>query len=60
MIKTHLSLILTYFMQGMSDAVVENLNGKIQTVKSNVREHRSFDGFRISILFSCSGLEVTP
>jgi transposase len=51
MIKTHLPNILTYFMHGISNAVVEDLNEKIQTVKSNVREHRSFDGIRSSIQF---------
>lgn len=60
MIKTHLPNILTYFKYGISNAVAEGLNSKIQTVKSNARGYRSFDGFRNSILFYCGGLEMAP
>ena len=60
MIKTHLPNILTYFKHGISNAVAEGLNSKIQTVKSNARGYRSFDGFRNSILFYCGGLEMAP
>ena len=60
MIKTHMPNILTYFKHGISNAVAEGLNSKIQTVKSNARGYRSFDGFRNSILFYCGGLEMAP
>jgi transposase len=60
MIKSHLPNILTYFKHGISNAVAEGLNSKIQTVKSNARGYRSFDGFRNSILFYCGGLEMAP
>lgn len=58
MIKTHLTNILTYFKHGISNAVAEGLNSKIQTVKSNARGYRSFAGFRNSILFYCGGLDM--
>jgi len=60
MIKTHLANILTYFKHRISNAVAEGLNSKIQTVKSNARGFRSFEGFRNSILFYCGGLEMAP
>lgn len=60
MIKTHLPNILTYFKHGITNAVAEGLNSKIQTVKSNARGYRSFDGFRNSILFYCGGLQMAP
>jgi len=60
MIKTHLPNILTYFKHGISNAVAEGLNSKIQTVKSNARGYRSFNGFRNSILFYCGRLEMAP
>lgn len=60
MIKTHLPNILTYFKHRISNAVAEGLNSKIQTVKSNARGYRSFEGFRNSILFYCGGLNMTP
>ena len=60
MIKSHLDNILTYFKHRISNAVAEGLNSKIQTVKSNARGYRSFEGFRNSILFYCGGLEMAP
>ncbi len=60
MIKDHLPNILTWFEHGISNAVAEGLNSKIQTVKSNARGYRSFEGFRNSILFYCGGLNMTP
>jgi len=40
--------------------VVEGLNSKIQTVKSNARGYRSFESYRIAILFHCGKLELLP
>lgn len=60
MIKSHLNNILTYFSHRITNAVSEGLNSKIQSVKSNARGYRSFDGFRNSILFYCGGLDMTP
>lgn len=60
MIKNHLANILTYFKYRISNAVAEGLNSKIQTVKTNARGYRSFDGFRNSILFYCGGLDMEP
>ena len=60
MIKKHLPNILTYFKHFISNGVAEGLNSKIQTVKSNARGYRSFNGFRNSILFYCGGLNMTP
>jgi len=60
MIKNHLPNILTYFKHAITNAVAEGLNSKIQTVKANARGYRSFEGFRISILFYCGNLELTP
>ncbi len=60
MIKNHLPNLLTYFQHPISNAVAEGLNSKIQTVKSNARGYRSFDGFRNSILFYCGRLNMAP
>jgi len=60
MIKNHLSNILTYFKHRITNAVVEGLNSKIQTVKANARGYRSFSGFRNSILFYCGRLDMVP
>jgi len=60
MIKNHLPNMLTYFKHRISNAVAEGLNSKIQTIKSNARGYRSFEGFRNSILFYCGGLDMEP
>jgi len=60
MIKNHLPNILTYFKHPITNAVAEGLNSKIQTVKSNARGYRSFNGFRNSILFYCGRLDMVP
>ena len=60
MIRNHLPHILTCFKHQISNAAAEGLNSKIQTVKANARGYRSFDGFRNSILFYCSGLDMIP
>ena len=60
MLKKHLANILTYFDHSISNAAVEGLNSKIQMTKSNVRDYRSFKGFRVSILFHCGTLKMEP
>jgi len=60
MIKNHLDNILTWFTHPISNAVSEGLNSKIQTVKSNARGYRSFESYRISILFYCGKLDMVP
>jgi transposase len=60
MLKSHLNGLLNYFHHRISNAVAEGLNSKIQTVKSNARGYRSFDGFRTSILFNCGKLDMLP
>jgi len=60
MLKTHMDGLLNYFDHRISNAAAEGLNSKIQTVKSNARGYRSFEGFRTSILFYCGKLEMQP
>lgn len=60
MLKAHLDGLLNYFDHRISNAAAEGLNSKIQTVKSNARGYRSFEGFRTSILFHCGKLDMLP
>jgi len=60
MIKKHLPNIVTWFDHRISNAVSEGLNSKIQTVKSNARGFRSFESYRVSILFYCGKLDMAP
>jgi len=60
MVKRHIEGILNYFEHWITNAVVEGLNSKIQSLKSAARGFRSFDNYRIRILFHCGKLNMTP
>lgn len=60
MIQSHLENILTYLRHPITNAVTEGLNSKIQMIKSNARGFRSFDNYRIRILFFCGKLDLYP
>jgi transposase len=60
MLKHHLENILTYLRHPITNAVTEGLNSKIQMIKSNARGFRSFDNYRIRILFFCGKLDLYP
>lgn len=60
MLKRHLENILTYLRHPITNAVTEGLNSKIQMIKSNARGFRSFDNYRIRILFFCGKLNLHP
>ena len=60
MLKSHLENILTYLRHPITNAVTEGLNSKIQMIKSNARGFRSFDNYRIRILFFCGKLNLYP
>ena len=60
MLKKHLGNILTYFECYITNAASEGLNSKIQAIKANARGFRNFENYRISILFSCGKLELSP
>ncbi|MEX2516962.1 MAG: transposase [Gammaproteobacteria bacterium] len=60
MLKKHLDNLLNYFDHAITNAASEGINSRIQTVKSNARGYRSFQGFRNSVLFYCGGLDMKP
>lgn len=60
MLKRHLGNLLNYFEHPITNAASEGMNSRIQTVKSNARGFRSFQGYRSSILFYCGGLDMAP
>jgi len=44
----------------ITNAASEGLNSKIQTIKANARGFRNFENYRLSILFFCGKLELSP
>lgn len=60
LIARHLDRILTYLKHRITNAVAEGLNSKIQQIKAAARGFRSFDNYRIAILFHCGKLDMYP
>jgi transposase len=60
MLKKHLKNLLTCFDCYITNAASEGLNSKIQAIKANARGFRNFENYRVSILFFCGKLELSP
>lgn len=60
MLKRHFEEIVTYLDHGITNAVTEGLNSKIQSIKANARGFRNFENYRVAILFHCGKLEMLP
>jgi transposase len=60
MILKHLENILTYVKHPITNAVTEGLNSRIQEIKANARGFRSFENYRLRILFYCGKLDLLP
>lgn len=59
-LKSHLPRIMTYFEFGVTNAIAEGLNNKIQTIKKQAYGFRNVDRFINKIYFHCSGLKLHP
>jgi len=60
MLANHLPGLLSYIKHRVTNAVTEGFNSKIQMIKSCARGFRSFENYRIAILFHCGKLELYP
>lgn len=60
MILNHKNRILNYIRTPKTNAMAENLNGRIQEVKFAARGYRRFENFRNAILFFCGQLDMSP
>ena len=60
MLKKHLENTLTYFRHGITNAMSEGFNSRIQSIKSQARGFRSFANYRTRILFYCGKLKLMP
>lgn len=60
MLKKHLSGLLAYFRHRITNAKSEGFNSRIQAIKSAARGFRSFNNYRIRILFYCGRLNLIP
>jgi len=60
MLKSRLTNILTYLTHGITNAMSESLNAKIQWVKYTARGFRNKTNFKNAIYFHCGGLDLLP
>ena len=60
MLRRHLQGLLNYARHHISNAAAEGFNSSIQTIKANARGFRSFQNYRIRILFHCGKLNMLP
>jgi hypothetical protein len=60
MIRRHLPGVLAYFTHRITNSASETLNSTIQMIKKRAFGFRSFDNFRVPILFRCGGLQLHP
>ena len=58
MLERKMEGLLNYFDHRITNAIAENLNGKIQLIKSTCRGFRNFENYRTSILFHLGGLNM--
>jgi transposase len=60
MLKSRVNNILTHLKTGLTNAVSESLNAKIQWVKYTARGFRNFPNFITAIYFHCGDLNLAP
>ncbi|HOM97498.1 MAG TPA: transposase [Acetomicrobium sp.] len=60
MLAKHIGYMLTYLKRRITNTVSEEINGKIQQIKSAARSFRNFDNYRATILFYCGILDMYP
>jgi transposase len=60
MITQHLAGILNYIEFNITNALAEGINSKIQHLLYSARGFRSFENYRIAILFYCGNLCMFP
>jgi transposase len=60
MLKKHLAGLLAYFRHRITNARNEGFNSRVQSIKSAARGFRSFENYRIRILFYCGKLDLMP
>jgi transposase len=59
-LKRHLPNLLTYFTHGITNAMAEGINSKIQTIKLMACGYRNREHYKTAIYFHCGGLDLYP
>lgn len=59
-IKARLANVVSYCTHGITNAVAEGINSKIQAVKRRVGGCRNKENYKTAIYFYCGGLDLYP
>lgn len=59
-VKRHIDHVLNFFQYGVTNAVSEGINSKIQTIKKMAYGFRNLENFKAAIYFHCGGLQLYP
>jgi transposase len=59
-IKERLANVVSYCKHGITNAVAEGINSKIQSVKRRVGGYRNKENYMTAIYFYCGGLDLHP
>lgn len=60
MVTTHIDQIANYARHGVSTGKAEGINSVVMAIKRAARGYRTWESFRIVILFFCGGLDMDP
>jgi transposase len=60
LLKSRLTNILTYLKTGLTNAISESMNAKIQWIKYTARGFRNFQNFANAIYIHCGALNLAP
>ena len=60
MLERHFGGIVTYIRHKITNSLSENINGKIQKIKTIAKGFRDFINYRIAILFYLGKLDMNP
>ena len=58
--KRHIARILRWYECFIDNGIAEGFNPGIQTLKANARGYRSFENYRIAVLFNFGRLNLQP
>lgn len=59
-IRDRLKNVVSYCTHGITNAVAEGINSKIQAVKRRVGGYRNKENYKTAIFFYCGGLDLHP
>ncbi len=59
-IKERLANVVSYCRHGITNAVAEGINSKIQAIKRRVGGYRNKENYKTAIFFYCGGLDLYP